>query len=113
MSQTPRAAVPQRLLTTLSQPIILVMACALALRLLLWAQPLHQPANDEVEYIAVARDLLAGRGWIFYDTYRWLRAPLYPLFLAGSLWLANGDLQRAALGEGQPVGGLSGRLGRR
>jgi 4-amino-4-deoxy-L-arabinose transferase-like glycosyltransferase len=73
------------------------MACALALRLLLWAQPLHQPANDEVEYIAVARDLLAGRGWIFYDTYRWLRAPLYPLFLAGSLWLANGDLQPAAL----------------
>lgn len=70
---------------------------ALGLRLALWAQPLHEPANDEVEYIAVARDLLAGRGWVFYDSYRWLRAPLYPLFLAGSLWLAGGDLHRAAL----------------
>ena len=26
------------------------------------AQPLHQPANDEVEYVQVARDLLAGHG---------------------------------------------------
>jgi hypothetical protein len=70
---------------------------ALALRLLLWSQPLHQLANDEIEYVAVARDLLAGRGWQFYDHYHWLRAPLYPLFLAGSLWLAGGDLHRAAL----------------
>lgn len=74
-----------------------VLALALGLRLLLWSQPLHEPANDEVEYIAVARDLLAGRGWVFYDTYHWLRAPLYPLFLAGSLWLAGGDLHLAAL----------------
>jgi hypothetical protein len=61
------------------------------LRLLLWSQPLHQLANDEVEYVTVARDLLAGRGWQFYEHYHWLRAPLYPLFLAGSLWLAGGD----------------------
>jgi len=73
------------------------LAVALALRLLLWSAPLHLPANDEVEYITVARDLLAGRGWQFYDHYHWLRAPLYPLFLAGSLWFAGGDLHGAAL----------------
>ena len=84
-----------------SLPFTLILA--LALRLLLWSQPLHQPANDEVEYITVARDLLAGRGWSFYEHYHWLRAPLYNLFLAGSLWLAGGDpasdaaLHRAAL----------------
>ncbi len=65
--------------------------------MLLWAQPLHQLANDEIEYVQVARDLLAGRGWSFYDHYHWLRAPLYPLFLAGSLWLTGGDLHLAAL----------------
>ncbi|MFN8569029.1 MAG: hypothetical protein U0Z44_16275 [Kouleothrix sp.] len=67
---------------------------ALGLRLLPWSAPLHQPANDEIEYIAVARDLLAGRGWQFYEHYHRLRAPLYLLFLAGSLWLAGGDLAR-------------------
>jgi 4-amino-4-deoxy-L-arabinose transferase-like glycosyltransferase len=77
--------------------LFVVVALALGLRLLLWSQPLHEPANDEVEYIAVAQDLLAGRGWVFYDSYRWLRAPLYPLFLAASLWLSGGDLHRAAL----------------
>jgi hypothetical protein len=71
--------------------ILLLLLLALALRLLLWSQPLHQLANDEVEYVTVARDLLAGRGWQFYEHYHWLRAPLYPLFLAGSLWLAGGD----------------------
>lgn len=78
-------------------PLLLILLFALGLRLLLWSQPLHQPANDEVEYIAVAQDLLAGCGWVFYESYHWLRAPLYPLFLAGSLWLAGGDLHRAAL----------------
>ncbi len=77
--------------------LLLTLFFALLLRLLLWSQPLHQPANDEIEYIAVARDLLAGRGWQFYESFHWLRAPLYPLFLAGSLWLAGGDLHRAAL----------------
>src|SRR5215212_3344336 len=71
--------------------IFFILLLALALRLLLWSQPLHQLANDEVEYVTVARDLLAGRGWQFYEHYHWLRAPLYPLFLAGSLWLAGGD----------------------
>ncbi|MEO7913589.1 MAG: phospholipid carrier-dependent glycosyltransferase, partial [Roseiflexaceae bacterium] len=71
--------------------IAMLLLLALALRLLLWSQPLHQLANDEVEYVTVARDLLAGRGWQFYERYHWLRAPLYPLFLAGSLWLSGGD----------------------
>ena len=74
------------------RPLLLILLLALILRLLLlWSQPLHQLANDEVEYVTVARDLLAGRGWQFYQHYHWLRAPLYPLFLAGSLWLAGGD----------------------
>lgn len=77
--------------------VIGILLLALALRLALWSQPLHKPANDEVEYITVAHDLLAGRGWVFYDTYHWLRAPLYPLFLAASLWLARGNLHLAAL----------------
>ncbi len=77
--------------------VIGILLLALALRLALWSQPLHKPANDEVEYITVAHDLLLGRGWVFYDTYHWLRAPLYPLFLAASLWLARGNLHLAAL----------------
>ncbi len=71
--------------------LVLILAFALGLRLLLWSQPLHEPANDEVEYITVARDLLEGRGWSFYDRYHWLRAPLYPLFLAASWGLAGDD----------------------
>jgi tetratricopeptide (TPR) repeat protein len=77
--------------------LLLVLLLALGLRLALWSQPLHQPANDEVEYVTVAYDLLAGRGWEFYTSYHWLRAPLYPLWLAGSLWLARGNLYLAAL----------------
>lgn len=80
-----------------NQALALILLLALLLRLLLWSGPLHDPANDEMEYITVARDLLAGRGWVFYESWRWLRAPLYPLWLAGSLWLAGGDLHRAAL----------------
>jgi 4-amino-4-deoxy-L-arabinose transferase-like glycosyltransferase len=71
--------------------LVIILAFALGLRLLLWSQPLHEPANDEVEYITVARDLLEGRGWSFYEQYHWLRAPLYPLFLAASWRLAGDD----------------------
>ncbi len=78
-------------------PILLILLLALAIRLALWAQPPHEPANDETEYVTVAYDLLEGRGWQFYTHYHWLRAPFYPLFLAGSLWLTNGDLHLAAL----------------
>ncbi len=78
-------------------PLLAVLLLALAIRLALWSQPLHSPANDELEYVTVAYDLLDGRGWQFYDHYHWLRAPLYPLFLAGSLWLSRGNLHLAAL----------------
>ena len=76
---------------------IILLSGALLRLWLWWRTPLHQPANDEIEYLAVARDLLAGRGWSFYEHYHWLRAPLYPLWLAGSLWLAGDDLRWAAL----------------
>lgn len=78
-------------------PLLLILLLAVGWRLALWSQPLHEPANDEIEYIRVAYDLLEGRGWVFYEAWRWLRAPLYPLFLAWSLWLAGGNLKLAAL----------------
>ncbi len=65
----------------------LILALALALRLWLWSRPEHPPANDEIEYLAVGMDLAQGYGFRFYDTYRWLRAPLYPLFLGFFFWL--------------------------
>ncbi|WP_287156616.1 tetratricopeptide repeat protein [Chloroflexus sp.] len=77
--------------------LIAILTIAALIRLALWLQPLHLPANDEVEYLTVARDLLAGRGWSFYERYHWLRAPLYPLWLAGSLWLSGGNVWLAAL----------------
>ncbi len=77
--------------------LLAILGLAAAIRLALWLQPLHLPANDEVEYLTVARDLLAGRGWSFYERYHWLRAPIYPLWLAASLWLAQGDVWLAAL----------------
>jgi tetratricopeptide (TPR) repeat protein len=105
VDQAPRAFRTQDLpasrgvsLVPMSVPLFAIMLVGLLLRLWLWWRiPIHQPANDEVEYLQVARDLLAGHGWVFYEQYHWLRAPLYPLFLAGSLLLAGGDLRWAAL----------------
>lgn len=77
--------------------LLLIFLGALALRIALWMQPLHQLANDEIEYVQVAGDLLQGNGWVFYDSYHWLRAPLYPLFLAASYALSGQDLWWAAL----------------
>ena len=78
--------------------LALITGGGLLLRLWLWWRvPIHQPANDEVEYLQVAHDLIAGRGWVFYEQYHWLRAPLYPLFLAGSLLLGGEELRWAAL----------------
>ncbi|HSH78785.1 MAG TPA: hypothetical protein VLA19_09680, partial [Herpetosiphonaceae bacterium] len=78
--------------------LALIVLAGFLLRLWLWWRvPLHQPANDELEYLQAARDLAAARGWILYERFAWLRAPLYPLFLAGSLRLAGGDLRWAAL----------------
>lgn len=78
--------------------LVLITATGLLFRLWLWWRvPFHQPANDEIEYLRVASDLIAGRGWVFYEQYHWLRAPLYPLFLAGSLLISGQESRWAAL----------------
>lgn len=78
--------------------LALITGTGLLFRLWLWWRvPFHQPANDEFEYLRVASDLIAGRGWVFYEHYHWLRAPLYPIFLAGSLLISGQDLRWAAL----------------
>lgn len=73
--------------------LVLILLLALALRLWLWSRPEHPLANDETEYLPVGLDLANGRGFVFYDTYRWLRAPLYPLFL-GFFLFVSGDSTR-------------------
>lgn len=75
--------------------LLLILLLALALRLWLWSRPEHPLANDETEYLPVAQDLVGGRGFVFYDSYRWLRAPLYPLFLATCLFLGGGQVRVA------------------
>lgn len=78
--------------------LVLITGAGLLFRLWLWWRvPFHQPANDEIEYLRVANDLIAGRGWVFYEHYHWLRAPLYPLFLAGSLLVSGQESRWAAL----------------
>lgn len=79
--------------------LLLILLLALALRLWLWSRPDHPLANDETEYLPVAQDLWQGRGFVFYDTYRWLRAPLYPLFLALFLWMGGGNVRVATMAQ--------------
>ncbi len=79
--------------------LFLILLLAIALRLWLWSRPDHPLANDETEYLPVARDLVSGRGFVFYDSYRWLRAPLYPLFLALFLWLGGGNARVATMAQ--------------
>jgi tetratricopeptide (TPR) repeat protein len=79
--------------------LLLILLLALALRLWLWSRPAHPLANDETEYFAVGMDLAHGRGWVFYDTYRWLRAPLYPLFLGAAFWLGQDHARLATLAQ--------------
>ena len=58
---------PSRVSRLVSRPLVFALLLALALRLALWMQPLHQLANDEIEYVAVARGIRSfwrGRfGW--------------------------------------------------
>ncbi len=77
--------------------LVAILLLALALRLWLWSRPAHPLANDETEYFRVGMDLAQGRGFVFYDTYRWLRAPLYPLFLGLFFWLGQGHARLATL----------------
>ncbi len=79
--------------------LLLIGLLGLALRLWLWSRPDHPLANDETEYLPVARDLAQGLGFRFYDHYRWLRAPLYPLFLAFFLRLGGGNARWATMAQ--------------
>ncbi len=79
--------------------LVAILLLALALRLWLWSRPEHPLANDETEYLPVALDLAHGRGFVFYDTYRWLRAPLYPLFLAFFLRISGDNLRVATMAQ--------------
>jgi len=79
--------------------LLVILLLALALRLWLWSRPDHPLANDETEYLPVARDLAHGRGFVFYDSYRWLRAPLYPLFLAFFLRIGGDNARVATLAQ--------------
>ena len=92
MTHTPTAKSATRLFRFALVPCSLLLA--LGLRLLLWSAPPHLPANDEVEYITVARDLLAGRGWQFYEHYHWLRAPLGAKQLGGKFHHVAGPAVR-------------------
>jgi len=77
--------------------LLLILLLALLLRLWLWSRPAHPLANDETEYFRVGLDLAHGRGFAFYDSYRWLRAPLYPLFLGFFFWLGQDHARLATL----------------
>jgi tetratricopeptide (TPR) repeat protein len=79
--------------------LLLILVLALGLRLWLWSRPAHTLANDETEYFFVGMDLAHGRGFAFYDTYRWLRAPLYPLFLGFFFWLGQDHARLATLAQ--------------
>ncbi|MGC8874835.1 MAG: glycosyltransferase family 39 protein [Chloroflexia bacterium] len=80
-------------------PLLWICLLALALRLWLWNRPDHPLANDETEYLPVAFDLAHGYGFRFYDHYRWLRAPLYPLFLAFFLRLGGDNTRWATMAQ--------------
>jgi 4-amino-4-deoxy-L-arabinose transferase-like glycosyltransferase len=69
-------------------PLLLVLLCALALRLALWDNlPRQGMISDEAEYLAAADWLAHGRGFAWHQGWLWTRAPLYPLFLAAHMWL--------------------------
>jgi 4-amino-4-deoxy-L-arabinose transferase-like glycosyltransferase len=69
-------------------PLSLVLLLALALRLLLWGRiPRTGLIADEGEYLSAASWLAHGRGFTWYQSYLWTRAPLYPLFVAAHLRL--------------------------
>ena len=79
-------------------PAAAIFALALALRLawVIFVQ-IHQPGDDyniqgdAYEYISVARNLLAGRGWWSPDSGGgpYYHGPVYPLFVAATLGLGG------------------------
>ena len=69
-----------------------ILVLATVVRLYVWWQaPRLGFVADEAEYYQGASVLADGRGWAFFDTFLWVRPPLYPLMLAGLLrWLDPG-----------------------
>jgi 4-amino-4-deoxy-L-arabinose transferase-like glycosyltransferase len=100
-AQNTKHATRRTILPTRSGDILLflILVLALLLRLWLWSRPAHPLANDETEYFRVGMDLAHGRGFSFYDSYRWLRAPLYPLFLGFTFWLGQDHARLATLAQ--------------
>jgi hypothetical protein len=69
-------------------PLLFTLLVALALRLLLWGRiPRTGLISDEGEYLSAASWLAHGRGFTWYQSYLWTRAPVYPLFVAAHLRL--------------------------
>jgi hypothetical protein len=74
-------------------PLLSVLLLALALRLLLWDRlPRTGLISDEGEYLSAASWLAQGRGFSWYQSYLWTRAPIYPLFVAAHLRLFGDTL---------------------
>jgi 4-amino-4-deoxy-L-arabinose transferase-like glycosyltransferase len=81
-------------------PLLLVLLCALALRLALWDNlPRQGMISDEAEYLAAADWLAHGRGFAWHQGWLWTRAPLYPLFLAAHMWLFGFALEPIYLSQ--------------
>jgi 4-amino-4-deoxy-L-arabinose transferase-like glycosyltransferase len=69
-------------------PLLVALLLALALRLLLWGRvPRTGLISDEGEYLSAASWLAEGRGFSWYQSYLWTRAPIYSLFVAAHLRL--------------------------
>lgn len=65
---------------------------AIVLRVFVWVVlPRAGWISDEGEYLSAATWLSYGRGFAWYLDYFWTRAPLYPLFIAGHLWIGGNE----------------------
>src|SRR5688500_2754116 len=74
-------------------PLLIVLLLALGLRLLLWNRiPRVGLISDEGEYLSAASWVAHGRGFSWYQSYLWTRAPIYPLFVAAHLRLFGDTL---------------------
>lgn len=82
-------------------PVALAALVGLALRLAVIPSgqtlDVTPPVADEGNYLSIADSLLAGDG--IPDRWIWLRPPGYPLFLAGWLRLADGDLRAPLIAQ--------------
>ncbi|HEX9371433.1 MAG TPA: hypothetical protein VF897_10515 [Roseiflexaceae bacterium] len=91
MKISPTRAAPAALARARRRPDVALIAAllvALALHALLWGRvPRTGLISDEGEYLSAASWLAHGRGFSWYQSYLWTRAPVYPLFVAAHLKL--------------------------